>query len=424
MTDSIPSDAPNTVLSEVMAYIGFGDRDAVLLKAAGPILRPHFAGLVEAFYDAVEHNPGASRAISGPAQRKRLEVSLLNWLEGLFGGVYDDLYLAQRSRIGEVHVRIGLEQRYMFAAMGLVREHLITALIASSMVGDQERQTRRAINRICDIELAIMLESYRDAYTDGLRSERQALAEDLEVAQSEREVLMVKAARHEALATIGTLTAGLAHEVRNPLNAAKLQLELIGRASKKLQDKGRSDRIGERVKIVNSELVRLKEMLDDFLALARQRRMDREVVPVLPLFAEVLELEAPVAAVDGIRLEMAWEGRGSELSINADRPKIKQVLMNLVANAVDAMRGFEGGSVHLGAVDEGDWVALEVWDTGPGIEEAVVGKLFEPFVTTKEAGTGLGLSIVKRIVEAHGGEITVGDRDPHGTVMRFTLPKG
>lgn len=423
MSEAPVSEKPLSVLAEVMDYIGFGPADALLLKTAGPVLRPHFSGLIEAFYEAVDRSPGARQVIAEPGQRKRLEASLHMWLEGVFSGVYDDDYLRLRSRIGQVHVRIGLEQRYMFAAMGLVREHLIAALIESSISGDHERQTRRAIHRICDVELAIMLESYRDAYTQGLRTERQALAEDLEVAQSEREAMMVKAARHEALATIGTLTAGLAHEVRNPLNAAKLQLELIGRASKKLQDKGRSDRIGERVKIVNGELVRLKEMLDDFLALARQRGMDRAAVPILPLFAEVLELEAPVAAVDGIRLEMAWESRGSDLAVYADRPKIKQVLMNLVANAVDAMRGGSGGSVHLGAVEDGDWVAIEVWDTGPGIDESVAGQIFEPFITTKEAGTGLGLSIVNRIVEGHGGQISVRDREPHGTVMRFTLRK-
>jgi signal transduction histidine kinase len=405
-----------SILEEVAEYIGMTSEDGELLRAAYPLVKPHFGEIVDDFYTAIRKSPGASKVIEGPAQIARLEKSLADWLEGLFSGVYDDVYLARRSRIGRVHVRIGLEQRYMFAAMNLIREGLKKA--THRTVDDRGEATRTctAIDRICDLELAIMLETYRDAYTSGLRSEQKALSHEMRQIKTEKAELARLAAHHETLATIGTLTAGLAHEVRNPLNAAKLQLELIGRTAAKIGSTEISDRIRDRVGLVNDELSRLSEMLDDFLALARQRRLERERFGLLPLIQEVVELEHPVADEEEVELVI---GFCNETVVDADRSKIKQVLVNLVSNAVESMRGM-GGRVELGCSTAGDQVRISVSDTGPGIPPEVVDTLFDPFVTTKEAGTGLGLSIVKRIIESHGGEVDV-ETSPYGTTIRFTL---
>jgi signal transduction histidine kinase len=204
--------------------------------------------------------------------------------------------------------------------------------------------------------------------------------------------------------------------VRNPLNAAKLQLELIGRAAAKLEELGQDNRINDRVDLVNDELSRLSKMLDDFLALARQRHLEPELFELLPLLTEVVELERPVAEAEQIELHVAAFGNSH---VFADRARVKQVLMYRLANAVDAMRG-TGGEVRLSSEDVGDRVRIVVADTGPGIPIEVRDQLFEPFITSKEAGTGLGLSIVKRIVESHGGEVLV-DSDANGTRISFTL---
>jgi len=407
------------ILEEVADYVGFGPDEAALLKAARPHLAPAFPAIVDIFYDAIEGNLGAAEVLEGPEQIQRLKVSMRRWLETLFSGAYDDAYLARRSRIGQVHVQIGLDQRYMFAAMSLLREGLKTSLGRTELTAPVAAATRTAIDKLCDIELAIMLESYRDAYTSGLRSERQSLVHDLRQSQTEKEELMRQAAHHEALATIGTLTAGLAHEVRNPLNAAKLQLELIGRAAAKLADQPRSIGIQSRVGLVNDELSRLSEMLDDFLALARQRHLSRAPFALLPLITEVVELEAPVAEAAHVVLAIGDIG---DTAVDADRSKVKQVLVNLVSNAVDAMRTAGGGEVKIDCKREAAKVTIEVADTGPGIPLEVRDTLFEPFVTTKEAGTGLGLSIVQRIVRSHGGTVHVSTSDG-GTCVCFSLPR-
>ncbi len=406
---------PTSILTEVAEYIGFSDEDAELLRAAHPHVTPHFPEIVDEFYAAVQRNPGAASVLESEAQITRLKKSMAEWLDGLFSGVYDEAYLKMRSRIGRVHVRIGLGQRYMFAAMNLIRIGLKDAVL-SSIEGPDAVRTCTAIDRICDLELAIMLETYRDAFTSGLRSEQRALTHDLEQVQSEKDQLARLAARHEALATIGTLTAGLAHEVRNPLNAAKLQLELIGRAARRARESKTTETIRDRVGLVNDELSRLSEMLDDFLALARQRRLDRTTFPVLPLIQEVVELESPVAEEAEIDLVV---GTCGDTNLYADRPKIKQVLVNLVSNSVESMRG-RGGRVEINCSSAGDQVRVWVKDTGPGIPPEIQETLFDPFVTTKEAGTGLGLSIVKRIIGSHGGELDVRS-SKLGTTIRFTL---
>jgi signal transduction histidine kinase len=410
-------ESSKSILDEVAEYIGMTDEDAQLLRAAHPLLEPHFERIVEDFYAAVQRTPDATKVLESPAQIARLKKSLTDWLDGLFSGVYDDSYLQRRARIGRVHVRIGLEQRYMFAAMNLIRAGLEDATHRTMDDRARAMRTCTAIDRICDVELAIMLETYRDAYTSGLRSERRALTHDLHQIRSEKAELAHLAAHHEALATIGTLTAGLAHEVRNPLNAAKLQLELIGRAASKVESSETSARIRNRVGLVNDELSRLSEMLDDFLALARQRRLERETFALLPLVEEVVDLERPVADEEAVELVI---GFCDDTTVDADRSKIKQVLVNLVSNSVESMHG-TGGRVELGCSTSSDEVCIWVSDTGPGIAPEVVDTLFEPFVTTKEAGTGLGLSIVKRIVQSHGGQVSV-ETSYEGTTIRFTLP--
>lgn len=232
-----------------------------------------------------------------------------------------------------------------------------------------------------------------------------------------------RTAQSEALATIGALTAGLAHEIRNPLNAAKLQLELLARGAARLPDAEAARSLGQRVEIVKQEIGRLSAMLDEFLALARPRGLERGPVELAALVEEVAELEAPVAAAVGIQIGVTCER--VPLHASGDRGKLKQVLVNLVSNAIEAIRGTgRGGRITLG-VRPADAAFLEVSvaDTGPGVSAEIESKMFEPFFTTKEAGTGLGLPVVKRIVELHGGVISVDAAPEGGAVVRFTVPR-
>lgn len=228
-----------------------------------------------------------------------------------------------------------------------------------------------------------------------------------------------RAAEAEALAVMGRLTAGLAHEVRNPLNAAKLQLEIISRTARRMEASEARTAIHSRVEIVDAELGRLSRLLDEFLGLARPQHLAMGPVDVGAVVREVVELQAPVAENAGVELRaVVHEARPAR----GDAAKLKQALMNLVVNALEALGSTGRGVIEIVARQAGErWVEVVVTDTGPGLPQAPK-ELLQPFVTTKAAGTGLGLTIVNRIVELHGGTMEIGSRTGEGTAVRIQLP--
>jgi signal transduction histidine kinase len=227
-----------------------------------------------------------------------------------------------------------------------------------------------------------------------------------------------KMAEAEAMAAMGVLTAGLAHEIRNPLNAAKLQLELLVRRARRVAEA--DTQIAEPAALIKTEIERLSTLLDEFLQLARPRPIERRRCSLAELFSGVLALEKPVAAAAGIELHTESPG---DLAVEADPDKLKQVLLNLVGNAVDALRERGRGRVVLSAEPRPEGgVSIAVSDDGPGVPSEVAETAFTPFVTSKPAGTGLGLAIVQKIVAQHGGWAELVARPEGGTIAQFHLP--
>jgi PAS domain S-box-containing protein len=237
---------------------------------------------------------------------------------------------------------------------------------------------------------------------------------------TERRALEQRAADAEALSAMGTLALNLAHEVRNPLNAAVLQLHLLGRQVDKLGvDEEVRASLKHKAQIVGDEIGRLSRLLTEFLELARPRPPVRELVHFGKLVDEVLDLEQGSAAARRVVVE---RDLASDCVIVGDPEKLKQVVLNLVVNALEAMK--EGGTLGLRVVTSGDDAVLKIDDTGVGIDPASLAQVFDPFFTTKEAGTGLGLSIVRKIVEQHRGEVRVESQQGVGTRVTVVLPRG
>ncbi|MFO0673872.1 MAG: ATP-binding protein [Polyangiaceae bacterium] len=238
---------------------------------------------------------------------------------------------------------------------------------------------------------------------------------------TEKRALEKRAADAEALSAMGGLALNLAHEIRNPLNAAVLQLHLLKRDIDKAGIEGdRRATMQRRVDVVESEIGRLSRLLTEFLELARPRQIAREPVHIGHLLDEVLELERGAAEERAIKVvkDIAPDA-GAALG---DVEKLKQVVLNLVVNAMEAMK--EGGTLTGRAFSEGSHVTVEIGDTGPGIDHDVLANVFDPFFTTKEAGTGLGLSIVRKIVDQHGGTVIIDSQRGEGTRVRVRLPVG
>lgn len=202
----------------------------------------------------------------------------------------------------------------------------------------------------------------------------------------------------ERLAAVGTLAAGLAHEVRNPLNSATLQLQVLRRRLERGQSS--ADALLPVVEIVHDEIRRLDRLVSDFLAFARPNPLDLKPTELAELAHSVIEQLRPEAGIAHVVIESRIEEPGL---IDGDRERLRQVLINLMRNGIEAMATTGGVLTVAVRTDSEGLVEALVEDTGPGIGEDA--PIFDAFYTTKEAGTGLGLAIVHRIVHEHGGTI-------------------
>lgn len=226
--------------------------------------------------------------------------------------------------------------------------------------------------------------------------------------------------RQEKLATLGTLAAGIAHEIRNPLTALKARLYTLEKHVQSIPAAKRD------TDIINAEILRLEHIVTDVLSFARPSDPKLETISADTIIREVQALLTPDLQRRGLDLTVESD---TELFIRADGGQLKQVLINLVRNAAEAMDSV--GTVTLRVRTgyarfrghEGRSVILEVRDTGKGISAEAEKRLFDPFFSTKETGTGLGLSIAARIVENHGGILQYQTRPGHGTTFGVVLPR-
>jgi two-component system sensor histidine kinase HydH len=231
----------------------------------------------------------------------------------------------------------------------------------------------------------------------------------------ERRRLEADMVRRERLAALGDVAAAFAHEVRNPLNAVSMGLQRL-RAEFTPEPAAEYTRF---VDLMQSELRRLNSIVEQFIGLARPLPLKPAPLALDELLADVQALVDAEARRSGVAVRV--ETAAGLPAITADRDHLRQVVLNLVLNAVQAMRQ-GGGSVTLGATATRDGAALTVADTGPGIAPDVLPRIFDPYFTTRRDGLGLGLTISRRIVEAHGGALAALSR-PGRTVFRVTLPR-
>jgi len=519
-----------TLFEELKRYVRFGRDEEVALRQLAPHARPYFREIAEAFYERLSAHDAARRVFTGPEQIERLKGTMVVWLEGLVSGPWDEEYYQRRARIGRRHVQIELPQRYMFGAMDHIRIALsrIVNLSYRDEVG-QRLQMIAAVHKILDMELAIMLESYREALIEKVqyleRLEKANLERRLAVTSAqydevvekgealittidaaggillfnakceevtgvaraaaagrpwlelfappaEREVvaqrhrdalvglpcqpyegavqspdgvgrrvrwhfktlvetdppllcavgvdvtgehdLAVRTRRAERLASLGTMAAGLAHEIRNPLNAAHLQLSVARRRlARSTGDSGAA----RAVELAGEEMARLAGLVEDFLKFARPQPLRLERADLRAFAHDAAALVAPEASGLGVELEV---GAGSPVYTEFDREKMQQVFLNLVRNALEAAGS--GGVVRIDVQQSEGSALLTVEDNGRGFDEDA--PIFEPFFTTKAGGTGLGLSIVHRIVADHGGTVSASSRPGNTTVFSVLLPIG
>ena len=401
-------------IQEMTRYLRFAEEDAALLRQLGPHMEKYLPELAERFYSQIPQHPNAARVFTGgEAQVARLKQTLQHWARGLFAGVYDEAYAEERYQIGYRHVRIGLDQKYVISAMGIVRTFLQECLLLEFPAGDQRLHYARALNKVLDVDLNLMCESYMHATLENLRS----VNEQLEWAN--RELAEASRAKDEFL-------ANTSHELRTPLNSilGLSKLILDGLCSSPQEER-------ELLRDVFTSAQHLLGLVNDILDIGRIEagKVTLQIEDVNP--RHLLDSALPLIAVQAAekRLELRDETTGMALPlVRADEGRLRQVLLNLLGNAVKFTP--QGSVTVRAASDDPGFLRLEVEDTGMGVPPEKREEVFEKFVqvgpalTRRSSGSGLGLAISRRLVEMMGGRIKLeAARSGPGALIWFTVPQ-
>ncbi len=234
---------------------------------------------------------------------------------------------------------------------------------------------------------------------------------------TERKKEEVKNRRLESLASLTNLAANVAHEIKNPLGSISIHIQLVRKALEKLE-KDKTCTICKYLDIVDEEMERLNKIVVDFLFAVRPISFEFTNLNINDLVEDLANFLTEEFSRDGISIEREFAGELPQ--IQGDERFLRQMLINLLKNAKAAMP--EGGLVRLITAFSDEYIRIIVEDTGSGIPEDILNKIFEPYFTTKIDGTGLGLTMVYKVVKGHGGDITVQSREGAGTRFTIQLP--
>lgn len=368
-------------------YVGWTDEDASRLQIVCRLVQPRISALIDDFYAEIERHPAARKVINGgDSQVNRLKGTLRLWMEQLLTGPYDQAYVSRRWQVGLRHVEIGLDQVYTNAALARMRQGML-AVIGESW--DEKPELLLpcigSLLRLIDLDLAVIEDAYQHAHVQQQK-------------------------RIDRLVALGQMAAGIAHEMRNPLNVIQTSVYFLQHATDPSPEKRAQhlDRIQRQVLVAESVV----SAMYDFAKMPLP-----EFVPVQ---VKGLLEEALVNQEANRRAKTVIHCEPESLNLLGDRKQLLVVLGNLIRNALDAMP--QGGELRLGASRQANWVVLTVEDEGVGIQLDQIHKVFEPFHSDKARGLGLGLAICRSIVENHHGIISVASSPGEGTRFTVRLP--
>lgn len=223
--------------------------------------------------------------------------------------------------------------------------------------------------------------------------------------------------RAESLASLTTLAAGVAHEIKNPLGSIGIHIQLIQKALKQNQCLD-EETAGRYLEIITEEIERLNSIVVDFLFAVRPMDTSMKRTSVNGVVEELIEFIKYELEENSVTLETKLDRNLPKIDL--DEKYMKQALINIIKNGVAAMNG--GGTLTIITREDHGYVHVDISDSGIGMSEEQLSKIFEPYYTTKEFGSGLGLTVVYKVVREHNGEVTVHSREEQGTTFTISLP--
>ena len=230
-----------------------------------------------------------------------------------------------------------------------------------------------------------------------------------------------EARRSQRLAELGSMTSGLAHEIKNPLSTVGLNAQLLIEDLRSADlEQNEAQRMVQRVETLRREVERLGGILGDFLQFAGRMKLDPQPHDIGAMVEALGDFYHPQCEQSNVILRV--QVPDVPLLATVDEGLFKQALLNLMINAVQAM-GDTGGELMLRVEGVGDRCVVQVIDTGPGIARARQEEIFHPYVSTRSGGTGLGLPTARRIIEEHGGTLDLASEEGKGTEFALSLPR-
>jgi signal transduction histidine kinase len=371
---------------ELQDYVGWSDDDVARVQMAGRLLKSHLPALIDDFYAEIRRHPDADKVFVDEAQVARLKVSLRTWLDQLFEGPYDAGYAVRRWQVGRRHVDVGLDHIYAHAALARLRRGLARALRAEWPADAEDYdETLNSLNTLIDIDLAKIEDAYAAEYLDRLQ-------------------------KSERLAAIGQIAAGVAHEIRNPLNVVKTSVYFL------LNAKSASpERVAEHLGRISRQVNHANDVVTALSSFAKPPALQLSSISVIDSLKATLER---YPAPQGIRV--VSELPDSLPEVKADATQLGIVFGNLVRNAFDAMP--TGGTLTVSTAGADNSIEVRVTDTGVGISPDNLSKITEPLFSTKAKGMGLGLAITIAILNRFSGKLRVVSEIGRGSTFTVQLP--